>query len=125
VKKPEIFGGDEMTRRMPRDELALKECSHCGGDGWVKIMDPHHYGVVIGGAPCSVCSGRGLVSDPDDDTDLDPVVGEPDPVLEVLFDVWECPKCRAMVLQPKGRTLVFCPDCHGNALSEMQKVEGD
>lgn len=35
------------------------ECKRCDGDGWLEIMDPDHYGAVIGMRECPDCEGTG------------------------------------------------------------------
>jgi len=39
------------------------KCVNCDGDGWVEIMDLHHYGAVIGGQPCPACDGEGYTDE--------------------------------------------------------------
>ncbi|MCA9880307.1 MAG: hypothetical protein KC442_21075 [Thermomicrobiales bacterium] len=39
----------------------MDTCKRCDGDGWIEVMDPDHYGAVIGVRECPDCGGTGRV----------------------------------------------------------------
>lgn len=50
--------------------VVVSKCTRCDGDGWLEIMDPDHYGAVVGVKECSHCNGSGttnFLADADDD----------------------------------------------------------
>ena len=50
----------------------MEKCKKCDGDGWIEIMDPDHYGAVIGARTCPNCEGTGERSTFFDDLDAEP-----------------------------------------------------
>lgn len=45
----------------------MDACPKCDGDGYLDIMDPDHYGAVIGARPCPRCDGSGRISELEDE----------------------------------------------------------
>lgn len=41
----------------------MASCKKCDGDGWIEVMDPHHYGAVVGVMTCPECDGDGEIDD--------------------------------------------------------------
>ena len=50
------------------------KCERCDGDGYLDVMDPDHYGAVIGMRECPDCDGSGTRDDfwNEEPTDDDP-----------------------------------------------------
>ncbi|TXH50924.1 MAG: hypothetical protein E6Q97_19415 [Desulfurellales bacterium] len=48
-----------------RAQEGVRDCPRCDGYGWIEVMDPDHYGVVIGGRECPDCKGTGEDEDVD------------------------------------------------------------
>jgi DnaJ-class molecular chaperone len=48
-------------------------CPKCDGDGYLDVMDPDHYGAVIGAQQCPLCEGEGRVWEDGDGVDEEDV----------------------------------------------------
>lgn len=50
IEEQEATG--EMGCSVCGKPASAHTCEQCDGDGYIDVMDPNHYGAVIGAAPC-------------------------------------------------------------------------
>jgi DnaJ-class molecular chaperone len=62
VEPQDLHPDDPNNMTDEEYESASDSCQRCEGDGYLDIMDPDHYGAVIGARECPDCGGTGAVA---------------------------------------------------------------